>query len=103
MGLQGRLPDAAQGAQHLRDVFYRQGFDDKDIVALSGAHTVGRCHLSRSGFDGPWTHTPLKFNNEYFRNLIELECILDLGLIGTISREFVHVRMVLLVVTRVAC
>jgi hypothetical protein len=69
----GRLPDAAQGAQHLRDVFYRQGFDDKDIVALSGAHTVGRCHLSRSGFDGPWTHTPLKFNNEYFRNLIELE------------------------------
>ena len=69
----GRLPDAAQGAQHLRDVFYRQGFDDKDIVALSGAHTVGRCHLSRSGFDGPWTHTPLNFNNEYFRNLIELE------------------------------
>jgi catalase (peroxidase I) len=27
----GRLPDAAQGAQHLRDVFYRMGFDDKAI------------------------------------------------------------------------
>ena len=40
----GRLPDAAQGAQHLRDVFYRMGFDDKEIVCLSGAHTLGRCH-----------------------------------------------------------
>lgn len=27
---------------HLRNVFYRMGFDDEGIVALSGAHTVGR-------------------------------------------------------------
>lgn len=69
----GRLPDAAQGAAHLRDVFYRMGFDDKDIVTLSGAHTLGRCHKTRSGFDGPWTQNPLKFDNTYFKNLIELE------------------------------
>lgn len=69
----GRLPDASQGAEHLREVFYRMGFNDRDIVALSGAHTVGRCHLSRSGFDGPWTNNPLRFDNEYFRNLINLE------------------------------
>lgn len=31
----GRLPDATQGAQHLRDVFYRMGFNDQEIVALS--------------------------------------------------------------------
>jgi hypothetical protein len=49
------------------------GFDDKDIVALSGAHTLGSCHRLRSGFDGPWTHNPLKFDNEYFKNLLELE------------------------------
>merc|ERR1711881_399161 len=36
----GRLPDASLGAQHLRDVFYRQGFNDQEIVALSGAHTL---------------------------------------------------------------
>ena len=71
----GRLPDAAQGAQHLRDVFHRMGFDDRDIVALSGAHTVGRCHKVRSGFDGPWTTNPLKFDNEYFRNLMNLEWV----------------------------
>ena len=66
----GRLPDASQGADHLRDVFYRMGFDDREIVALSGAHTLGRCHKVRSGFDGPWTSNPLKFDGEYFRNLM---------------------------------
>ena len=40
----GRLPDASQGAEHLREVFYRMGFNDRDIVALSGGHTLGRCH-----------------------------------------------------------
>lgn len=28
------------GAPHLRDIFYRMGLSDKDIVALSGAHTL---------------------------------------------------------------
>merc|ERR1719433_2345402 len=52
----GRLPDAAQGAQHVRDVFYRMGFNDREIVALvGGGHALGRCHTDRSGFDGPWT------------------------------------------------
>jgi len=69
----GRLPDAAQGAQHLRDVFYRMGFNDQEIVALSGAHTLGRCHRTRSGFDGPWTRNPLKFDNTYFRLLMNME------------------------------
>ena len=71
----GRLPDAAQGAQHLRDVFHRMGFDDRDIVALSGAHTLGRCHKTRSGFDGPWTTNPLKWDNSYFKNLTNLEWV----------------------------
>jgi L-ascorbate peroxidase len=34
---------------HLRKVFYRQGFDDEGIVALSGAHTFGRAWKDRSG------------------------------------------------------
>lgn len=69
----GRLPDAAQGAAHVREVFYRMGFNDQEIVALSGAHTVGRAHQVRSGFDGPWTDNPLTFDNSYFRNLLERE------------------------------
>lgn len=71
----GRLPDASQGAEHLREVFYRMGFNDQEIVALSGAHTLGRCHVVRSGFDGPWTRNPLRFDNQYFRNLLNLEWV----------------------------
>mmetsp|Transcript_41723 Transcript_41723/g.100069 ORF Transcript_41723/g.100069 Transcript_41723/m.100069 type:complete len:414 (-) Transcript_41723:53-1294(-) len=71
----GRLPDAAQGAQHLRDVFHRMGFSDRDIVALSGAHTLGRCHQVRSGFDGPWTRNPLQFDNTYFKLLLGLDWV----------------------------
>lgn len=67
---EGRLPDATQGAQHLRDIFYRMGLSDKDIVALSGAHTLGRGHRERSGFEGPWTSQPLKFDNSYFIELL---------------------------------
>lgn len=66
----GRLPDGDKGVDHLRDIFCPKGFDDKDIVALSGAHTVGRCHVDRSGFDGPWTENPLQFDNSYFRDLL---------------------------------
>jgi hypothetical protein len=51
------------------------GFDDKEIVILSGAHTLGSCHLSRSGFDGKWTSKPLEFDNEYFKNLLEMEWV----------------------------
>lgn len=67
----GRLPDGDKGIDHLREIFHPKGFTDKDIVALSGAHTVGKCHLDRSGFDGPWTDDHLKFDNTYFKELLE--------------------------------
>ncbi|XP_022135825.1 L-ascorbate peroxidase 3 [Momordica charantia] len=70
---EGRLPDAKKGVLHLRDIFYRMGLSDKDIVALSGAHTLGRAHPERSGFDGPWTEDPLKFDNSYFVELLKGE------------------------------
>lgn len=66
----GRLPDASEGAQHLRNIFYRMGFDDQEIVALSGAHSLGRCHADRLGFDGPWTYTPTYVSNQYFYMLM---------------------------------
>ncbi|KAI0081932.1 heme peroxidase [Panus rudis PR-1116 ss-1] len=65
----GRLPDATQGADHLRNIFYRMGFNDQEIVALSGAHALGRCHRDRSGFEGPWTFSPTTVTNDYFKLL----------------------------------
>ena len=67
----GRLPDASKGASHVRDVFYRMGFNDQEIVALIGAHALGRCHADRSGFSGPWTKSPTMFSNDFFRELVD--------------------------------
>ncbi|KAK9789615.1 putative Cytochrome c peroxidase mitochondrial [Seiridium cardinale] len=66
----GRLPDAAKGSGHLRDIFYRMGFNDQEIVALAGAHALGRCHTDRSGFEGPWTFSPTVMTNDYYTLLL---------------------------------
>ncbi|CAK9154586.1 unnamed protein product [Ilex paraguariensis] len=67
---EGHLPDATKGSDHLRDVFGHMGLSDKDIVALSSGHTLGRCHKERSGFEGPWTTNPLIFDNSYFKEIL---------------------------------
>ncbi|KAJ7524942.1 hypothetical protein O6H91_17G028700 [Diphasiastrum complanatum] len=86
---EGKLPAAGppNPAEHIRVVFYRMGFNDKEIVALSGAHTLGRSRPERSGWgvastkytkDGPgspggqsWTAQWLKFDNSYFKDIKE--------------------------------
>jgi cytochrome c peroxidase len=67
----GRLPDASKEQNHIRAIFGRMGFNDQEMVALSGAHALGRCHTDRSGFEGPWTFSPTVLTNEYFRLLME--------------------------------
>ncbi|CAI0445297.1 unnamed protein product [Linum tenue] len=60
---EGRLPDAKQGSPHLKDVFYRMGLSDKEIVALSGGHTL----------DLTWTFPVIiiLFTADYFRELLK--------------------------------
>ena len=60
-------------ATHLREIFGRMGFNDQEIVALAGAHALGRCHADASGYVGPWTPTPTTFNNLYFSLLVNLK------------------------------
>lgn len=66
----GRLPDGSKAADHLRHIFYRMGFNDQEIVALSGAHALGRCHTDRSGFEGPWTFSPTVLTNDFYKLLL---------------------------------
>lgn len=64
------LPDGDKGQKHIRDIFGRLGFDDQETVALIGAHSLGRAHTDRSGFDGPWDFSPTVFTNEFFKLLL---------------------------------
>lgn len=66
---EGRLPDSHADVDGLRETFYKMGFNDEDIVTLSGAHTIGRAHVQFSGFNGPWTNDERVFNNNYFIEL----------------------------------
>lgn len=66
----GRLPNAEKGEQHIREVFNRMGFNDREIVALLGAHCLGRCHPDRSGYEGKWTLTPTRFTAQFYTQLL---------------------------------
>lgn len=68
----GFLPDASkEDAGYVRGVFGRMGFSDQETVALIGAHCLGRCHVDRSGFEGPWSDSPNMFTNDFYVQLME--------------------------------
>jgi len=67
----GLLPDATQGANHVENVFDRMGFSNREIVALLGAHSLGRCHAKLSGFEGKWTYHPTQFSNMFYKHLLQ--------------------------------
>lgn len=74
----GRLPSpACENPDDLRRFFHRvlENTNDAEIVALMGAHTVGRCHPHISGYSGTWTRNPSVFDNSYFQELIGNEWI----------------------------
>ncbi|TIA89365.1 hypothetical protein E3P99_02145 [Wallemia hederae] len=66
-----RLPDGAKDEGHIKNIFERLGFDDEEAVCLIGAHAVGRTHKDRSGFEGPWTFSPVTFSNQFYRLLLD--------------------------------
>jgi len=67
--LDGLLPNAGNLANMNtnRDFWFRAGFDDHEIVASMGAHTLG------GSFTGDFTSTPDEFNNQYYKNLLKFE------------------------------
>ena len=71
------VPEGADpsDADHLRQIFGRMGFNDQEIVALSGAHALGRCNEKFSGYTGFWTASPYSFNNSYFGFLRSFEWV----------------------------
>ena len=89
----GRLPDGDKGVDHLRDIFHPKGFNDREIVALSGAHSVGAAHADRSGFDGKWTANNLEFDNAYFKDLLEKSYSANSAIAGQFDNKDVGTMM----------
>lgn len=61
---EGRLPPDAGGADDLKLRFRAMGLHTRDLVALSGAHTLGRAAGK------PFTEDLFSFSNSYFRALL---------------------------------
>ncbi|XP_066913603.1 putative ascorbate peroxidase [Clytia hemisphaerica] len=58
------FPDAKWNLNAVEDFFENDGFvfDPADVVAILGAHSLGRAHTSNSGYEGKW------LNGFRFRN-----------------------------------
>jgi L-ascorbate peroxidase len=66
----GQLPALTLDAQGLRDLFLRNGYTVEQIVALSGAHTLGssRANPPKGATLSP---TPTKFDTSYYQALLK--------------------------------
>lgn len=94
------LPDPKGAADTVRDVFGRMDWHGRELVALiGGGHTFGKAHGASmastgeipaacpfapwsgpkgieaitSGFEGPWTSEPTKWDNKYFQYLVDFQ------------------------------
>ncbi|PWN52747.1 heme peroxidase [Violaceomyces palustris] len=65
----GRIPHGNETSAELKWLFMRKTFSGQELVALNGAHVLGRCHRSRSGYEGPWVWNPFRFTNAFFVQL----------------------------------
>lgn len=90
---ENRLPDGSLTSGTIRDYFRQLGFSDEELVALLGAHTIGRwtsllgvqpaCMAEEGlkfwicsreqGRRLPFTSRPTLFNNDYFKDVLEFE------------------------------
>ncbi|KAJ3027959.1 UNVERIFIED_CONTAM: heme peroxidase [Siphonaria sp. JEL0065] len=62
------LPTAFENATSLRTIFHAKGFNDREIVALSGGHNLGAISICWNAVR--WTANPKVFGNEYFSRLV---------------------------------
>jgi hypothetical protein len=66
----GRLPGAGLTWAQSASFFGSVGLGVVDIVALFGAHALGRAQFEISGFEGGWTITQSSFSNSYYSQML---------------------------------
>merc|ERR1711998_473489 len=68
-----RLPSSSLSLDHIKQVFVdRMGFNAKQVVALMGAHSIGKLEKANSGYTGVWetSLTPSVLDCTYYRGII---------------------------------
>jgi len=69
--MEERLPNEQLGLSHVIDVFgTRMGFTNKEIVALMGAHSVGRMDPHVAGHAGAWDNTMSLLDSAYYDTML---------------------------------
>lgn len=72
---EGKLPEETLDAPSLKQCFQRKGFSTQELVALSGAHTLGS-----KGFG-----SPVVFDNAYYKILVEKPWMSSAGMSSMIG------------------
>ncbi|CAO2816953.1 unnamed protein product [Amaranthus hypochondriacus] len=72
---EGRLPEESLDAPRLKQCFQIKGFSTQELVALSGAHTLGS-----KGFGSPFV-----FDNSYYKILLEKPWMSSAGMSSMIG------------------
>ncbi|MCD7456330.1 putative L-ascorbate peroxidase 6 [Datura stramonium] len=72
---EGKLPEESLDATSLKQCFERKGFSTQELVALSGAHTLGS-----KGFGNPTV-----FDNAYFKILMEKPWLSSAGMTSMVG------------------
>ena len=65
------FPNPHRGHAHVMQVFRDgMGMTERQVVALIGAHTLGRTTPQNSGFQGPWTQPENRLDNGFYQSLV---------------------------------
>ncbi|KAK1429622.1 hypothetical protein QVD17_11836 [Tagetes erecta] len=72
---EGKLPEETLDASGLKQIFRRKGFTTQELVALSGAHTLGS-----KGFGNP-----VIFDNAYYKVLLEKPWLSSAGMTSMVG------------------
>ncbi len=67
LGKKPRFPGAKDSKSVIFELFIKNGFSLREMVALNGAHTLGRA------YGVYFTNNPLQFDNQFFVSLLQAE------------------------------
>lgn len=69
----GRLPGHQLNCDDSLAPLMRLGFNESEVVALMGAHSVGRTHTDVTGFERTWDDSPDTLDNNYYTAMEVIE------------------------------